>query len=424
MARDGMWLSGRSGRVGDRAKEKIMENERAQFLRSILASHYLLPVAAAALVLVLASALYIVYTDTQHMRETLNDDFCEQQLILARQASAQIGSNLDYITAELTRLEPYAMITTGRERMSELMQLCLDHSRGTGLFELGMIDDSGEFAELVNTYGLQPDDSTKQSILRQLRDTRQLELGPLHERFAGSGAIIITAYLSTRVEHPEAGEFTLYAGIDVTRLVRAVTQGIRSGATGSAWVIDENGVFLYHVEKDFIGKNAFTARHEREPYISFNEINQIMRERMLQGEEGIGSYISGWHRGVQGEVEKLLAFTPVRTAALAPGRVWSVAVSAPVSEVNLTLDKVRRRHLFIEAAVVLAMLGFASLVTIYHRRFSRALKEKMSEQREILAAILQNSVDAIVFIDNSNQVKLWNKALSEEEIRKEAGERR
>ena len=386
-----------------------MNEQRDSFLRSVLASHYLLPVAAAVLVLVLASALYTVYTDTQYMRETLNDDFNDQQLILARQASAQIGSDLDYIIAELARLEPYAAGTSGREQLRELMQLSLEASRGSGLFEMGVVDQNGRIVELVNTYGLQPEDSTQQSIIRQLRETRQRELGPLQIRSSESGNATITAYISTRVNHPEMGELTLYVGIDVTRLVTTVTQGIRSGTTGSAWVIDENGVFLYHVEKEFVGKNAFTARHAREPYISFNAINQIMRDRMLQGEEGTGSYISGWHRGVQGEVEKLLAFTPVRTAALAPGRLWSVAVSAPVSEVNLTLDQVRRRNLFVESAVVLAMLGFAFLVTIYHRRFSRALKEKMSEQREILLAILQNSVDAIIFIDNSNQVKMWNK---------------
>lgn len=386
-----------------------MKKNRHNIVRAILSSHYLLTVAAAVLVLVLASALYVVYTDTRQMRATLNEDFNEQQLILARQAAGQIGRRLDAIVAELVRLEPYLRGASGREQMRELMQLSLDHSRGTGLFELGVIDRSGEFADVINAYGLQPEDTTQQSIARQLRETRQRELGPLHVRESGGGGVLITTYVSTRTRHPELGEIALYAGIDVTRMVRSVTQGIRSGATGSAWVIDQNGLFLYHVEMEFIGKNAFTARHAREPYISFNEINQIMREGMLQGDEGTGSYISGWHRGVKGEVEKLLAFTPVRTSAFTPGRLWSVAVSAPVSEVNLTLNKVRRRHLIVEAAVVLAMLGFASLVTIYHRRFSRALKEKMSQQQEYLSAILHDSVDAIVFIDNSNQVKVWNK---------------
>jgi two-component system NtrC family sensor kinase len=386
-----------------------MKLPRQNILRSVLASHYLLPVAGAALVLVLASALYIVYMDTQLMRETLNEDFSEQQLILARQAAGQIGRNLDDIRTELTRLMPYVVGTSGRKELRELMQSSIDHTRGIGLFEVGLIDQSGKLVESVNTFGMQPDDTTLAFIVRGLRETRQMELGPLHIGTAGDGAQRITAYMGVRVRHTEMGELTLYAGIDVTRLVRTVTQGIRSGATGSAWVLDENGVFLYHVEKEFVGKNAFTARHEREPYISFNEINQIMRGRMLQGEEGTGSYISGWHRGVRGEVKKLLAFTPVRSATLAPGRVWAVAVSAPISEVNLTLDKVRRRHLLIEAAVVLAMLGFAGLVTTYHRRYSRALKEKMSQQEEYLSVILQNSVDAIVFIDNNNQVKVWNR---------------
>jgi PAS domain S-box-containing protein len=386
-----------------------MKTDRAKSIRSRLASHYLLPVAGAVLVLVLASALYFVYTDTQQMRETLNADFSEQQLILGRQAAAQIGGHLDDVAAELARLEPFVVGARGRPELRELLELSLGHSRGIGLFELGVIDQSGNFVETVSVYGVQPEDSTKHSIVRQLRETHQRELGSLHVRPAESGANHITAYTSTRVHHPEMGEITLYAAIDVTRLVRAVTQGIRSGATGSAWVIDENGVFLYHVENEFVGKNAFTARHEREPYISFNKINEIMRDRMLQGEEGTGTYISGWHRGVAGEVEKLLAFTPVRTPVIIPGRLWSVAVSAPVSEVNLALDNVRRRHFLVEAAVVLAMLGFASLVTIYHTRFSQALKVKMSQQQEYLSAILQNSVDAIVFIDNGNQVQVWNR---------------
>jgi PAS domain S-box-containing protein len=386
-----------------------LKPRRNSTVRSVLASHYLLPVAGAVLVLVLASALYFVYTDTQQMRETLNEDFSEQQLILARQAATQIGDHLDDAVAELTRLKQYIEGVDEGPRIRELLKLTLDQSRATGLFELGAIDQSGNFVEAVNVFGLQPEDSTRKAIARQLREVHRGELGPLHVKTDDTGGPVIIAYTSTRLRHPVLGELTLYAGIDITRLVRSVTQGIRSGATGSAWVIDEHGVFLYHVEKEFIGKNAFTARHEREPYISFNEINRIMKERMLQGEEGTGTYISGWHRGVAGEVEKLLAFTPVRTPVIIPGRLWSVAVSAPVSEVNLTLDHVRRRHLLVEAAVVLAMLGFASLVTIYHTRFSRALKAQMSEQREFLSAILQNSVDAIVFIDNSNQVRVWNR---------------
>ncbi len=33
------------------------------------------------------------------------------------------------------------------------------------------------------------------------------------------------------------------------------------------------------------------------PAISFDEINQIQREKMLQGQEGWGAYISGWQPG-------------------------------------------------------------------------------------------------------------------------------
>ena len=61
----------------------------SHIMRSILTSHSLLPVSAVLLFLVLASALYFVYTETQRMRVTFNKDFNQQQLILARKAAAE-----------------------------------------------------------------------------------------------------------------------------------------------------------------------------------------------------------------------------------------------------------------------------------------------------------------------------------------------
>lgn len=56
----------------------------------------------------------------------------------------------------------------------------------------------------------------------------------------------------------------------------------------------------------FVGQNAFEARKGKKPTISFERINEIQRDKMLRGEEGTSWYISGWHRGVEGEIKSSL----------------------------------------------------------------------------------------------------------------------
>jgi PAS domain S-box-containing protein len=151
------------------------------------------------------------------------------------------------------------------------------------------------------------------------------------------------------------------------------------------------------------------ARREREPYISFVQINQIMRERMLRGKEGTGTYVSGWHRGLQGRMTKLIAFMPVKSKAISPGQVWSVAVAAPISEVAEAVHRVYLRHFAAEAALIAGMFVFGLLGAVYQRRLSQALEKRMGQQEEYISSILENSVDAVLFVDTDNRVQVWNR---------------
>ena len=81
-------------------------SQKKGLFNSILNSHYLLPVTAALLILILAAALYNVSEEGGYMREQLRQDFNQQQLILARQAALQIDEGLQDISAEVSRLNP------------------------------------------------------------------------------------------------------------------------------------------------------------------------------------------------------------------------------------------------------------------------------------------------------------------------------
>ena len=97
-------------------------------------------------------------------------------------------------------------------------------------------------------------------------------------------------------------------------------------------MLNSDGVFLYHPEREFIGEDAFTARGRRNPVISFTKINEIQKSKMLAGEEGTSQYNSGWHRGVIGEMTKFVAYSHAKVNPDG-SRIWPVAVVAPTDEV-------------------------------------------------------------------------------------------
>ncbi len=120
---------------------------------------------------------------------------------------------------------------------------------------------------------------------------------------ASPGSIWLFLIISRTPDRGNGGDFSgvLLLVVNVTRLVEKYTANIQSGKTGYSWVIDDQGQFLIHPEKGFVGENAFAIREKREPKISFDAINRIQKEKMLTGQEGTGFYYSGWHQGNQRE---------------------------------------------------------------------------------------------------------------------------
>ncbi len=62
--------------------------------------------------------------------------------------------------------------------------------------------------------------------------------------------------------------------IDPFFICKRVTADVRSGQTGYAWIIDQDGVFLAHYEKDFIGQDAIKVRMDRNPNIAFTGLRE------------------------------------------------------------------------------------------------------------------------------------------------------
>ncbi len=104
---------------------------------------------------------------------------------------------------------------------------------------------------------------------------------------------------------------------------------------------------------------------------------------MLNGGKGTGLYTSAWHRGIFGEIKKLIAYHPV-SVSQNPMQKWSVAVVAPVSEIEAAVQKGYRRQLLLQGLVIIIILLGSGSILFYEIQWSRVLEQKVNQRTEEL----------------------------------------
>ncbi|MHC1742498.1 MAG: ATP-binding protein [Syntrophobacteraceae bacterium] len=346
-------------------------------------------------------ASYLGTSTVRYMKGVIRDQFNEQQLVLAKATAHRIESTIQNAISDLILLnslpaiqycapDAYEVLLLStlplltRDKVLEIRRVDRDgntmlaaNDQGIGMKHFGVVQhEAGAYlswaAEIGNrgkTMGtvVRPRDSNK--------DRKQLVMDLITPTYEDS-----TDHAHPRPSHRFAGylRFTL----DVNRLLQEIMPSIRSGKTGYGWVIDSSGSFLFHPESAFLGENAFEARSSRNPAISFAQINEIQRNEMLRGREGIGTYSSGWHRDVVEPMEKLIAYAPVSIQGPFMDYVWSVAVVAPLHEIEGIISTVYQKQILLQGSFLLLILLGAIVVLLYELRWSTILEHEVSEKTE------------------------------------------
>jgi PAS domain S-box-containing protein len=209
---------------------------------------------------------------------------------------------------------------------------------------------------------------------------------------------------------------TLVFIVDAVKFAERVAGNIRSGRSGYGWIMDNKGIFLYHMERDFIGKSAFEARSEKKPNISFSRINELQKEMLLTGKEGMSWYVSGWHRGREGEeIKKLIAYAPVRLLEGSDQHRWSVGVVAPVEEVDGALNRIQVRQVLLQGVSVVVVLLSGLFLMMLMFRWSSSLQRQVEDKtRELsrsesyLRSLIEGADDIIFTVDTAGAISSMN----------------
>lgn len=390
-------------------KENI--NAKAQATSSPLSRkpyQFRLRVLGSIVILLLILGLVLGLITARILRDIISEDFNQQQLILARHIARMVDQNIQFLKGELVSLSLSPSISAFRkagaermeDRMEDRMDIALQTVKNSSVVGIILLDSSGQLLKIVG--------EKQEYLLTQTSDLKNLPFFPWclvpenrnrvliqqfepHKEPHDNHLYMIMAtsvyQYSNRAHrgHLQSKPIGLVAFlIDSTQFLERFTKDIQSGKTGYAWVIDNNGNFVIHIEKNFIGENAFLVRKARDPSINFIPINTIQKEAMLKGKEGIGWYYSGWHRGIIGKVKKLVAFTPIHLSKENPNYLWSVAVAAPTSEVENVVHSVYIPQFIGSGVMVMAIILVGYYLINFGRSLNRALREEVRVKTEEL----------------------------------------
>ena len=343
--------------------------------------------------------------------------FNAQQLMLANQAARGIEDFLSDIRETATLLTRTPEVQNHPGRMEERTLRTLYESFGNKVNFLFVADQRGivtAFYPSGESKRIMGSDFSSQPCYQKARSTGKpviCSAEPLPGERTSSGAQRLTLTLiAAPIIHGSEFIGVLGCGLEFGKMNERYINPIRSGATGGSWMINHEGKFIAHYDPDFLGKDAFLARKERNPDFSFERINRIVKEEMLQGKAGMDEYLSDWHRGEEGRIKKLIAYATVKI----DDQIWSIAVVAPYSDVTQVVWGSFKNSVLLLAVMACILLAGTYVGHKINQGRIRAEEkvrwgEEIMKSQSRLQTLFDGSPEAIIIVDRNFRVSMVNK---------------
>lgn len=344
----------------------------------------------------------------REMRETVADQFNQQQLAVARHVSNLIERQMAFLKREILFLrDQSASHLMQPDGLQEIVQNTFHRVLESGVWRIELLESVSRKSHVFTPFQGWSIKEAEDARLLNLPDPQ--EIGEQDIRISDAETRPYGIGITLAASFPGESPRMLLFHVNISWFLTPFLSEIRSGRTGYAWLIDEEGRFLYHPNTDFVGRNGFTIREEKYPGPSFGVIHFIQKEKMLEGETGTGTYYSGWHRGITGNIKKLIAYCPLVLSG-SPPRKWSVAVVAPTSEIEDWIHRGYLRLFFLQGLVILVILVSAGALLFFEMKWSRALERRVDQRTEDLKKSeekyrsLVESAEDFIFTVNSEGV--------------------
>ena len=344
------------------------------------------------------------------MEKIVTEQFNEQQLMLARKIADNVEVYIDFLEYELSSyMQAYQVEAVTPKHFREFLTLQINYLKDFGILEIREYDAHGTLVYVYSpgkTFVPLKPASLAEKYLTWAQEGKNRDAILLSEIFllpdelgTKRRVMAVLAPLYRRADTSPIKEKLGFDGVlqvifDPYYISGLVTKEVRSGKTGYPWIIDEEGIFLAHYEKPFVGKHHIQVRKERNPTLSFGKIDELVKDHVLKGEEGTDWYISGWHREKLGQVKKLIAYTPIRfdqgmvrgiLQVENPGQnFWGVGVVAPIDEVYGLVQRFQIDQGLMVGFFLLLLMGLSFLLIGAAYSWNRVLSHEVDEKAEEL----------------------------------------
>ncbi|SHN81913.1 methyl-accepting chemotaxis protein [Desulfitobacterium chlororespirans] len=266
-------------------------------------------------------------------------------------AIEKVYSNLEVLAnSEVMRKVGEASPATIQQQVAALKE----EAARSGFLLMSITDATGK-SHTSNNLSL--DNSQSECFLEAMQGKRAIS--PV-QKSSATDTFYITAFYITFTVPIKSGDQvigTIDGVLDVMDLTK-LAEELTIGQTGYVFIVNEQGTVIAHPDKELVeGLYNPIAAAQEDPGVA--ELADVIQKRMLAGENGSSQYV------FQGQ-EKMMGFAPVENTK------WSLALTAPMSEILSALDGLKRSALII----ALFFLVFGTIVAIAAgRRIARPVNE-------------------------------------------------
>jgi C4-dicarboxylate-specific signal transduction histidine kinase len=348
-------------------------------IKKLINIQWLVWLATTIFVCMIISFGFFIYRSTE---KEMADQFNRQQLILAQETATGVEEYLISLKRSLRLVGSMSGWLTNDDK--NFNTHLFNSFRNTAIIDVWRINSQKvldySLTKLITNYS---DTLTK----KFWQDLYKLKPGDIiisgiyrynNPPDPSTKAIIIatrlTPFGNAEVKEQNDSPHILAFVISLNKIISKFISPIKSGQTGYAWLLDENGVLLQHPEHpEMIDRSIFNFSEECHGcHLNFD----IEKKLVVEKKAGIGRYFAANNK------DKLIAYSPVNIGQ----RTWTLAVSAPYSEVTQLVRKSFYQIIFFSIVVICGLFGVNIVI------FSINKERMQAENRAIYADKLEKEV--------------------------------